>query len=141
MGFHESGHTPEFVIRTINTWVEDWLSIQQIQKPKRGLIIRYPYEGQINTEIIKDPQKLNALYKICRCSPYCMFYLLTKIYRGQVSYFELIEFVNAISDKLNKIKETSDIKSEKEREAAKRVLSMDIKKLTMDARLKLSITK
>lgn len=140
MGFHESGYTPDLVTQTVNVWVADSISIPSRNIPKKGLLVKYSNEGKNYTEIIRDPQRLNAIYKICNSNPYCIFYLLTKIYHGQILYSDFIYFVEFISEKLNKVKETQQAKPEKERLKQLHKLEMEIRTITARARKTLRVT-
>lgn len=141
MGFQESGHSSAYITNIVNRRVASLLSINPPNRKNYGLIIRYQDDGNICKELIDDKIELDAIYKICRSNVTDMFYLLTKIYIGQVKYTDFIHFVKTISNKLNKIKEIQQtVKSEKERFQRLNKLEMEIRKITANARKTLLIT-
>lgn len=135
MGFNESRQSPRFVTSRVNNWMAKWLSINPPNRKTHGLIILYLNEyGECKRTILDDYLKLETLYKICNCSAIDIFYLLTRVYSGEISYTDFIDCINTVSQKIDKLKETNEVRVESKREKRRKKLSYEIRQSTIRAR-------
>ena len=135
MGFKESGQSHSLVIAQVNRWMAEWLYINPPNRKTHGLIILYLNEyGECKRTILDDLLKLEALYKICNCNAMNIFCLLTRVYNREVSYTDFIDSINTVSQKIDKLKETNEVRVESEREKRRKKLSYEIRQSTIRAR-------